>query len=145
MADDAAVSSHVSGYGLIADAYSTGCTVKVLLTGVPADKNKMKFISFQDNIFLNIISAIFSCEQKDNGNGKRKKRYKFLDETTKPARELVVKVMKPLYADRLTVPLARDAPWIEGGMSADDPVFTLPTGDNPARNDDPIKCLDCAT
>ncbi|KAL7535005.1 hypothetical protein ACHAXR_008155, partial [Thalassiosira sp. AJA248-18] len=32
-----ALTDHVADYGLIADAFSIGCTIKVLLTGVPAD------------------------------------------------------------------------------------------------------------
>ena len=142
--NDAALSSHVSDYGLIADAYSVGATIKVLLTGVPADASEMEFISSQENILLNIISALCACG-KDKGSAKRKKRYKFLDEAPKPARELVRKLMKPVYEDRLTAPLARDEPWIKGGVSADDPIVKLPTGDIPAGNDDPIKCLKCAT
>ena len=98
-----ALTSHVSEYSLIADAYSIGATIKVLLTGVPADKNEMEFISSQDNI-LSLISQM-CCGKKGDKN--RRKKYKFIDETPKPARELVVKLMKPNYAERLTVPLAR--------------------------------------
>ena len=53
--------------------------------------------------------------------------------------------MKPVFSERLTVPLARDEPWIKGGMNQDDPAVSLPTGDNPCGNDDPIKCLSCAS
>ena len=130
----------MSDYGLISDAYSVGCTIKVLLTGVPADQNEMEFMSAQDNVLLSVLSL---CCGKSNGD-KRKKRYKWLDETPKPARELVKKLMKGTYAERLTVPLARDEVWIKGGISNDDPVVVLPTGDIQAGNDDPIVCLKCA-
>ena len=130
----------MSDYGLISDAYSVGCTIKVLLTGIPADQNEMEFMSAQDNVLLSVLSL---CCGKSNGD-KRKKRYKWLDETPKPARELVRKLMKPTYAERLTVPMARDEVWIRGGMSNDDPVVVLPTGDIQAGNDDPIVCLKCA-
>ena len=130
----------MSDYGLISDAYSVGCTIKVLLTGIPADQNEMEFMSAQDNVLLSVLSL---CCGKSNGD-KRKKRYKWLDETPKPARELVRKLMKSTYAERLTVPLARDELWIRGGMSSDDPVVVLPTGDIQAGNDDPIVCLKCA-
>ena len=130
----------MSDYGLISDAYSVGCTIKVLLTGVPADQNEMEFMSAQDNVLLSVLSL---CCGKSNGD-KRKKRYKWLDETPKPARELVKKLMKNTYAERLTVPLARDEVWIKGGISNDDPVVVLPTGDIQAGNDDPIVCLKCA-
>lgn len=130
----------MSDYGLISDAYSVGCTIKVLLTGVPADQNEMEFMSAQDNVLMSVLSL---CCGKSNGD-KRKKRYKWLDETPKPARELVKKLMKNTYAERLTVPLARDEVWIKGGISNDDPVVVLPTGDIQAGNDDPIVCLTCA-
>ena len=130
----------MSDYGLISDAYSVGCTIKVLLTGVPADQNEMEFMSAQDNVLMSVLSL---CCGKSNGD-KRKKRYKWLDETPKPARELVKNLMKNTYAERLTVSLARDEVWIKGGISNDDPVVVLPTGDIQAGNDDPIVCLKCA-
>ena len=140
--DDEALTENVSDYGLIADAFSIGATIKVILTGVPADQKEMEFMSSKNNILLNVLSAIFGCGKSDSG---RKKRYKFLDETPKPARALVGKLMKPKYSDRLTVPLARDEPWIKGGVGENDPVVVLPTGDVPAENNDPIKCLVCAS
>lgn len=142
---DVALTDHVADYGLIADAYSIGCTIKVLLTGIPAEENEMEFMSSQNNVLLNILSVLFSCGKRDGGETKRNKRYKFLDENPKPAREVVMKLTKPVFLERLTVPLARDEPWIKGGMSEDDPAVTLPTGDILADNDDPIKCLHCAS
>jgi len=136
---DTALTDFVADYGLISDAYSIGCTIRVMLTGVPAkEKNEMTFMSSQGGA----LSAIFSCCSTDRG--KRKRRYKWLDETPKPARELVLKLMNPVYADRLSVPLAREELWIRGGMTADDPVVALPTGDIPAGIDDPIVFLTCA-
>ena len=141
---DAALSEHVSDYGLIADAFSVGCTIKVLLTGVPADvADVMSFIGANDNVLANILSTIFACG-KSKKDGRRRKRYKFLDETPKMARDLVGKLMKPKIEDRLTVPLARDEPWIKGGCDANDPVVKLPEGDIPFGNDDPVVCLKCA-
>ncbi len=137
---DVALSQHVADYGLISDAYSVGCTIKVLLTGVPADvTDVMAFIGSHNNLLVDILSAIFACGNKR----KRKKRYKFLDETPKPARELIGKLMKPNIEDRLTVPLACDEPWIKGGISADDAIVKLPEGDISVGNDDPIVCLKC--
>ena len=136
---DNALTDFVADYGLISDAYSIGCTIRVMLTGVPAkEKSEMAFMSSQGGA----LSAIFSCCSTDRG--KRKRRYKWLDETPKPARDLVLKLMNPVYADRLSVPLAREELWIRGGMTADDPVVALPTGDIPAGIDDPIVFLTCA-
>mmetsp|Transcript_9174 Transcript_9174/g.19572 ORF Transcript_9174/g.19572 Transcript_9174/m.19572 type:complete len:489 (+) Transcript_9174:116-1582(+) len=138
---DVALSQHVADYGLISDAYSVGCTIKVLLTGVPADvTDVMAFIGSRNNLLVDIILAIFACGKKR----KRKKRYKFLDETPKPARELIGKLMKPNIEDRLTVPSACDEPWIKGGVNADDAIVKLPEGDVSVGNDDPIICLKCA-
>lgn len=136
---DAALTENVSDYGMISDAYSIGITIRVMLTGVPAyESNEMAFMSSQDGA----ISAIFSC--CSTRGGKRKRRYKWLDETPKPARELVLKMTNAVFADRLSVPMAREEIWIKGGMTVDDPVITLPTGDFPATIDDPIKFLKCA-
>ena len=130
----------VSDYGLIADAFSIGATVRVLLTGVPADASEMDYISSQDNFLINVARLIFSCGK---GDGKRKRRFKFLNEVPKPARGLVTKLMRANYAERISVPLAREEDWIMGGMNDDDPIVPLPVGDVPAGNDDPIKCLKC--
>jgi serine/threonine protein kinase len=138
---DTALTEYVADYGLISDAYSIGCTIRVMLTGVPAkEKNEVAFMSSQGG---GLLAILFSCCSM--GREKRKRRYKWLDETPKPARELVLKLMNPLYADRLSVPLAREELWIRGGVNADDPVVTLPTGDIPAGIDDPIVFLKCAT
>lgn len=139
---DNALSACVADYGLVSDAYSVGATVKMILTGVPAGENEMAFISANDSALGNILDAICGCGKKSDG--KRRKRYKFLDETPKPARELVGKLLKAKEEERLTVPLARAEPWIKGGMNDNDPVVQLPAGDHPAGNDDPIVCLKCA-
>ena len=138
---DGTRSSHVSDYGFTADAFSVGATIRVLLTGVPADQNEMQFIRSQNNAFRAVTSTILSCVKQQG----RKKRYRFLDEAPKAARELVKKFTSPSCKDRLTVPLAREEPWIKGGMDAEDPVITLPVGDISVGYDDPIQCLDCAT
>jgi serine/threonine protein kinase len=141
--NDAALSTHVSDYGLISDAYSVGCTIKVLLTGVPADiTDVLGFISSNDNLLLDILSTIFACGKKDKS--KRKPRYKFLDETPKPARELVGKLMKTNVEDRLTIPLACEEPWVKGGCSTNDPIVSLPQGDISVDDGGPIVCLKCA-
>lgn len=138
---DRALSSCVADYGLVSDAFSVGATIKMVLTGVPAGENEMEFISANDSALGNILDAICGCGKKNDG--KRRKRYKFLDETPKPARELVGKLMKAKEDERLTVPLARVEPWIKGG-NENDPLFQMPVGDHSGGNDDPIVCLKCA-
>ncbi len=139
---ETALADYVADYGLVSDAYSVGATIKMILTGVPAGENEMAFISANDRAIGNILDAFCGCRKKNDG--KRRKRYKFLDETPKPARELVGKLLKVREEERLTVPLAREEPWIKGGTSKDDPVIELPAGDITAGNDDPIVCLKCA-
>ncbi|KAL3766495.1 hypothetical protein ACHAW5_001164 [Stephanodiscus triporus] len=136
---DTALSENVADYGLNSDSYSIGCTIRVMLTGIPAnEKNEMDFMSSRDGVLS--LYALFSCCSK-----KRNVRYKWLDESPKGARELVLKMTNPVYADRLSVHLAREELWIKGGMTSNDPVISLPTGDIPGRIDDPIKFLKCAT
>ncbi|KAL3785012.1 hypothetical protein HJC23_007933 [Cyclotella cryptica] len=139
---DEALTDCVSDYGFISDSYSVGSTIKVLLTGVPADvEDVVRFISANNNLLLDALSVILSCGRKSKI---RKKRYKFLDETPRQAREVVVKLMKAKAEERLAVPLARDEPWIEGGCGVDDPVVELPQGDIVIGNSDPVVCLKCA-
>ncbi|KAL7548637.1 hypothetical protein ACHAWF_013304 [Thalassiosira exigua] len=145
--DHAALSACVADYGLVSDAYSVGCTIKMILTGVPAGENEMEFMGAHGGFFADAMDALCGCRKKKGGGGgaaRRKKRYKFLDETPKPARDLVGKLMRPKEGERLTVPLAREEPWIKGGTGEGDPVVRLPAGDHPGGNDDPIVCLKCA-
>ncbi len=142
MKGDTALSECVADYGLIADAYSVGATIRMILTGVPAGENEMAFISANDSAIGKILDALCGCGKKNDG--KRRKRYKFLDETPKPARELIGKLLRVKEEERLTVPLAREEPWIKGGINNDDPVIELPEGDITVGNDDPIVCLKCA-
>ena len=139
---ETALAAYVADYGLISDAYSVGATIKMILTGVPAGENEMAFISANDRAIGNILDAICGCRKKNSR--KRRKRYKFLDEAPKPARGLVGKLLKVREEERLTVPFAREEPWIKGGTDKDDPVIELPAGDINAGNDDPIVCLKCA-
>jgi serine/threonine protein kinase len=138
---DGALTTCVSDYGFISDSYSIGSTLKVLFTGVPADvTDVIAFISSNSSPLLIILSTLFSCGKKNN----RRKRYKFLDEVPKPARDLIEKLMKTNVEERLAVPLARDEPWIRGGCSADDPLVMLPEGDIAVGNSDPVVCLKCS-
>jgi hypothetical protein len=112
-----------------------------LFTGVPADvTDVIAFISSNSSPLLIILSTLFSCGKKSN----RRKRYKFLDEVPKPARDLIEKLMKTNVEERLAVPLAKDEPWIRGGCSADDPLVMLPEGDIAVGNSDPVVCLKCS-
>mmetsp|Transcript_11752 Transcript_11752/g.19233 ORF Transcript_11752/g.19233 Transcript_11752/m.19233 type:complete len:423 (-) Transcript_11752:170-1438(-) len=139
---DTALSECVADYGLVADAYSVGATIKMILTGVPAGESEMAFISANDSSIGKILDAMCGCGKKSDG--KRRKRYKFMDETPKPARELIGKLLKVKEEERLTVPLAREEPWIKGGIDKDDPVIELPEGDITVGNEEPIVCLKCA-
>jgi serine/threonine protein kinase len=135
---DTSLMEFIADCGLISNGYSIGCAIWVMLTSVPAkEKNKMAFMSSQGGAIL----AIFSCCSTDRG--KRKRRYKWLDKMPKPARKLVLKLTSPVYAKHLSVPLACKELWIRGGMTADDPVVALPTGNIPTGIEDPIKFLTC--
>ena len=138
---DEALTNCVSDYGFISDSYSVGSTIKVLLTGVPADvTDVMGFMSANSNPLLYILSAIFTCSKKN----KRRKRYKFLDETPKKARELIEKLMRTKADERLALPLAKNEQWIKGGCCADDPLVNLPEGDIVIGINDPVLCLRCS-
>ena len=87
--NDEALTNFVSDYGFISDSYSVGSTIKVLLSGVPADvTDVMGFMSSNNNPLMDVLCAICSCGKKT----RMRKRYKFLDETPKPARELIRKL-----------------------------------------------------
>lgn len=135
------LSEHVSFYGLMADAYSIGNTMKYMLTGVSPNENVNDIIAFQNtpiSILFNTISQLNCC--CNNNNSKRQQLTEEEEDAQqqhKPPRSRRIRKMKyrkisdipieiyhfikelTLYdpQKRMTVTMARQHPWIHQVLS----------------------------
>ena len=137
-----ALTACVADYGMISDSFAVGTTLRMCLTGVPADENVVEFVSSKNNPVAQLMSAIFgACASKDDN--KRKKQYRYLSAIPKDANELLKDLTKPKEEERITVRQAQESPWIKGGEG--EAEYTLPEGDYPSTSGSPINFLKCAS
>ena len=137
-----ALTACVADYGMISDSFAVGTTLRMCLTGVPADENVVEFVSSKNNPVAQLMSAIFgACASKDDN--KRKKQYRYLSAIPKDANELLKDLTKPKEEERITVRQAQDSPWIKGGEG--EAEYTLPEGDYPSTSGSAINFLKCAS
>ena len=127
---------------MISDAFAVGTTLRMCLTGVPADENIVEYISSKTNPLAQIISAIFgACASKDDN--KRKKQYRYLSAIPKDANDLLRDLTKPKEEERITVRKAQEFPYIKGGEG--EAEYKLPEGDYPSTTGSPINFLKCTS
>jgi len=137
-----ALTACVADYGMISDAFAVGTTLRMCLTGVPADENNVEFVSSKNSPVAQIMSAIFgACASKDDN--KRKKQYRYLSGIPKDANNLLRDLTKPKEEDRITVRQAQESPYIKGGDG--EAEYRLPVGDYPSTTGSPINFLKCAS
>ena len=137
-----ALTACVADYGMISDAFAVGTTLRMCLTGVPADENIVEYISSKNNPLAQIMSAIFgACASKDDNN--RKKQYRYLSAIPKDANDLLRDLTKPKEEERITVRQAQESPYVKGGEG--EVEYTLPEGDYPSTTGSPINFLKCAS
>lgn len=81
-----ALSECVSNYGLVADSFSVGVTIRYMLTGVPPTMTIDEYVSSQNNILALICSCIFSGKKSN----KPKKKIRYSNELPKELSTLVL-------------------------------------------------------
>ena len=106
----------VSNYGMDADAYSLGATLRYALTGVPPGNDVNEYIAFKNNIFVNILKSLGSCfgSKKSKSRLKRDMKYRKSEQCPKEATLLVRGLTHWDPAKRTTVRAAQFYPWITG-------------------------------
>jgi serine/threonine protein kinase len=127
----------VSDYGMSADAYSVGTTLRFMLTGVPPDVSVNEFLASKNSV----MSKFGRNLKKSFGKGKdkRKKRYKYTSDLPKEAAKVVLGLTHWNEASRTTVRSARNYDWIKASYTMKDEK------DHPLSNDhrgeiDFLKC-----
>lgn len=101
----------ISDYGMTADAYSAGRTIRYMLTGVPPDVSISDFIA-NKNSAMNIIGRKLKKKFSKKENLARKKRYKLTSELPNEASKVVIGLTHWIERNRTTVRSARNFEWI---------------------------------
>jgi serine/threonine protein kinase len=119
-----ALTECISDYGMDADAFSLGATLRYMLTGVPPGNNVLEYIAAQNSIFRKAgkrmskrMSKIMTKKNEDNEElkePKRKKRFRTSDKCPKGATHLLSGLTHRDPIKRTTVRAARYYPWVIG-------------------------------
>ena len=127
----------IADYGLIADAYSLGTTLKECLTGVPASIDEMDTDSYMKK------KSKQSLASKLMGKKKRKREFRKMTELPSDAALLVNKLSERNANNRITVREAQINKYIAGGLG--EPKYQLPEGDIKTTSGSRMVYLKCAS
>jgi serine/threonine protein kinase len=105
------LSDHVSFYGLLADAYSLGNTIKYMLTGAPPDEDVNQLISLSNHP----LALLFRCvrRKKDKDTAQRTVRYRRSSDLPPEVARLIRGATHYDPQQRTSVRTMRLYPWID--------------------------------
>jgi serine/threonine protein kinase len=122
------LSEHVSHYGLMADAYSVGNTLKYMLTGASPDQDVNDAIAWANNpvvlLFQLLCGSCSGGSKGAKGKKRRKVQYRRLGSIPKDVVRLVKGLTHPDSTERLSIRTARLYPWINGVLDTDAADFS---------------------
>jgi len=128
-------SPSIADYSLTADAYSIGCTIKQIVTGVPPGVSVSDFIAEKNRPFKLFLNAVKRSKRK------RPKKYRELSALPEPLADIIRQMTTIDSRKRLTVRAATHHPWIESSLVGDEDDVMRPE----AREGERIICLECAS
>lgn len=108
-----ALTDNVSDYGMVADAFSLGATIRYALTGVPPGNNVDEYISQHNNLLMKFLELMFSCG-KPKKSKKQEIRFRKSGQCPKDAILLIRGLTHWDPKKRTTVRAARYFPWVIG-------------------------------
>lgn len=106
----------ISDYGMTADAYSIGTTIRYMLTGVPPDVSISDFMA-DKNSTINVIGRKLKKKFSNKDKQKRKKRFKYTSQLPKEASNVVLGLTHWNERSRTTVRSARNFKWIQSSYT----------------------------
>jgi serine/threonine protein kinase len=106
------LSNFVSDYGMTADAFSVGATMRYILTGVPPYENIDEVIRAQKNPLAKASRWLGKKMAKPGEPKRKKKHYRKIKECPQEAVKLVLGMTHRDPKQRTTVRAARMYPWI---------------------------------
>lgn len=127
------LSQYVTDYGMVADAFSVGATIRYILSGVPPHENIDQVIRAQKSPLAKASRWVERKMAKADAPKKRKKNYRKIKECPPEAVKLVLGMTHGDPKQRTTVRAARKYPWIDDVLEdTDENIYEM-------------KFLDCAT
>ena len=114
------LAEYVSNYGMVADAYSVGMTIRYLITGVPASESNIdEYIAMQNHPFLTVSRNLKKLMQRSKKTGvtktrnqPRKKNFRSNDVIPKDVKSLIFGLTRNKQQDRTTVRAAKYHSWL---------------------------------
>jgi serine/threonine protein kinase len=119
------LSGHVSFYGLMADAYSIGITLKYMLTGVSTRNNVDEAIDFEKTPLVQLFKLFSSCRRKKSSDGHahpRPVRYRRVSQIPNEPLQFLKGMIQSDPLLRTTVSQARLHPWINNVLCDYQPI-----------------------
>jgi len=128
------LSNFVTDYGMVADAFSVGATIRYILTGVPPYENIDEVIRAQNNPLAKASRWVGRKMAKPDEPKKKKKNYRKIKACPPEAVRLVLGMTHRDPKQRTTVRAARKYPWIDDVLedTGSDVIYEM-------------KFLECAT
>jgi hypothetical protein len=127
----------ISDYGMTADAYSVGTTLRFMLTGVPPDVAVNDFLSNKNSAMSKFGRSLKKSLGKDKD--KRKKRYKPTSALPREAAKVVLGLTHWNEVTRTTVRSARNYEWIKSSHTTKDEISHPSSNDHHGKIDF-LKC-----
>lgn len=104
------LSHHVSNYGMLADSFSFGNTLKYMVTGVPPNENVNDVIAFQNNPIMLLCNCL---GRKLSNSQERPVRYRSMSELPTEVVRLIRGLTNPNVSKRTSIRAARRFFWID--------------------------------
>jgi serine/threonine protein kinase len=127
------ISEFVSDYGLLVDAFSLGCTIRYMMTGVPPHRRVEDVIAEQKSMGRRITRWVGKKTGSIDRN-ERKKKYCLLDDLPGSVSHMIGRLTEKSVKNRLSVRAARRYPWI----------FEVLPDDSPETGPEILSYLECA-
>lgn len=106
------LAEYVSDYGMVADAFSVGMTLRYMLTGVPPSEASIdEFIAMQNHPLLSLSRNLKKLNKKKS-KGLRKKQYRTSEELSGEVRSVIAGLTRRKEEDRATVRSTKGHSWL---------------------------------
>lgn len=106
------LASLVATYGMHADAFSVGSTLRYVITGVPPHENVAHYIRMRQNSTPKLMKWFGNLCSAENGSMTRKLVFRTSFEVPREAARLIKALTHWKVSERCTVRAAQDFPWI---------------------------------
>jgi serine/threonine protein kinase len=137
-----ALTECVADYGMIADSYSVGWTLRVVLSGVPPNQSVSSYmLKVEAEMKANAHSSGCCCFGSAQPTMELPK-LRDTSEFPKEAALLINALTKRNVDQRMTVREAQSHPYIKGMPGEKE--YELPEGDIPSKHGDPVVPLKCS-